>query len=137
MTAPASKSSNDPVAEAYFLAAAKRLGLLGAGLTDIQCLFLASMYQKCALRPLEAWFHVHQAATRLQARHLGRIAGLQRGASGNEKWLSHLEQRLLWSCFKAERSGTPSSHSALSCRLTFVCNYQRTRSRAGASAQRD
>ncbi|KAK1724247.1 uncharacterized protein BDZ83DRAFT_579008 [Colletotrichum acutatum] len=89
-------------AEAYYLAASKRIGLLGASILDIQCLFLASMYEKCRLRPLRACFYIQQASTRLQAHLLRRGRRPWRGASGREEPTQPLEQRLFWSCFKAE-----------------------------------
>uniref|UniRef100_A0A0B7JT75 Xylanolytic transcriptional activator regulatory domain-containing protein n=1 Tax=Bionectria ochroleuca TaxID=29856 RepID=A0A0B7JT75_BIOOC len=89
-------------AKAYYLAAQKRFGLLGRSIQDIQCLFFAHIFEKSMLRPLEAWFYLQQAATRLEAL-------LLRG--GERAWPSfqgpppkdyHLEQRLFWSCFRSE-----------------------------------
>ncbi|KAK7427323.1 hypothetical protein QQZ08_006092 [Neonectria magnoliae] len=53
--------------EAYYLAAKKRFGLLGHSIQDIQCLFLASMYDKYCLQPLQAWFHLREAELLLEA----------------------------------------------------------------------
>jgi len=58
-------------AQAYYFAAKQRIGLLGWSLVDIHCLFFASVYEKYALNPLQAWFYIQQASTRLQA-HLKR-----------------------------------------------------------------
>jgi hypothetical protein len=66
-------------AESYYLAAKKRIGLLGTSVPDVQCFFLASVYEKYALRPLQAWFCIQQASTRLQAHLLG---------SGQQLWNS-------------------------------------------------
>ncbi|RMJ14395.1 hypothetical protein CDV36_005933 [Fusarium kuroshium] len=94
---------NKTNAEAYFLAAKKRLGLLGDSLLDIQCLFLAFIYEKTYFRHLQAWFYLQQAATRLQVRLL---------KTGTRPWVTcdssgpndlHIEQRVFWSCFRAER----------------------------------
>ncbi|KAF5004851.1 hypothetical protein FDECE_8667 [Fusarium decemcellulare] len=94
---------NRTEAEGYFLAAKKRLGLIGDTLLDIQCLFLAFIYEKTYFRHLQAWFYLQQAATRLQVLLL---------KSGTRPWASlqssepsnrHIEQRLFWSCFRAER----------------------------------
>lgn len=53
-------------AEAYYLAARKRIGLLGTSIVDIQCLFFASIYERYALRILPAWLLIQQACSRLQ-----------------------------------------------------------------------
>lgn len=63
------------MAETYYLAASKRVGPLGPSILDIQCLFLAFVYEKCRLRPLRACFYIQQASTRLQAHHLRRGVG--------------------------------------------------------------
>ncbi|KXH29217.1 hypothetical protein CSIM01_00945 [Colletotrichum simmondsii] len=96
------------IAEAYYLAASKRIGLLGPSIIDIQCLFLASMYEKCRLRPLRACFYIQQASTRLQAHLLRRGRRPWRGPSGREEPTQPLEQRLFWSCFKAENEILPT-----------------------------
>ncbi|KAI8675992.1 Fungal-trans domain-containing protein [Fusarium keratoplasticum] len=94
---------NKTNAEAYFLAAKKRLGLLGDSLLDIQCLFLAFIYEKTYFRHLQAWSYLQQAAARLQVRLL---------KTGTRPWATcassgpndlHIEQRVFWSCFRAER----------------------------------
>lgn len=87
------------------MAAKKRIGLLGSSLIDIQCLFLASIYEKYAFRPLQSWYYLQQAANRLQARHWRKVFTLQTPSSGrtNRPSAYHLSQRLLWSCYKAEK----------------------------------
>ncbi|KAF9875180.1 hypothetical protein CkaCkLH20_07446 [Colletotrichum karsti] len=96
------------VADAYYLAASKRIGLLGPSILDIQCLFLASMYEKCRLRPLRACFYIQQASTRLQTHLLRRGRRPWREANGREKPTQPLEQRVFWSCFKAENEILPT-----------------------------
>ncbi|KAL0937151.1 uncharacterized protein CTRU02_206882 [Colletotrichum truncatum] len=96
------------VADAYYLAASKRIGLLGSSILDIQCLFLASMYEKCRLRPLRACFYIQQASTRLQAHLLRRGRRPWRETSGREEPTQPLEQRVFWSCFKAENEILPA-----------------------------
>lgn len=90
-------------AESYYLAAKKRIGLLGTSVPDIQCFFLASVYEKYALRPLQAWFCIQQASTRLQAHLLGSGQQLWNSVNLGNTHAHHLEQRVFWSCFKAER----------------------------------
>ncbi|KAJ9137458.1 C6 transcription factor [Pleurostoma richardsiae] len=93
--------------EAYYLAAKKRIGLLGVTVPDIQCLFFASVFEKYSLRPLQAWFYIQQAASRLQAhiRARGRRPWDSADAVDNRPY--HLEQRVFWSCFKAESEMAP------------------------------
>ncbi|KAK1622115.1 hypothetical protein BDP81DRAFT_455672 [Colletotrichum phormii] len=95
-------------AEAYYLAASKRIGLLGPSILDIQCLFLASMYEKCCLRPMRACFYIQQASTRLQTHLLRRGRRPWKEASGWEEPTQPLEQRVFWSCFKAENEILPT-----------------------------
>ncbi|KAH6896640.1 hypothetical protein B0T10DRAFT_161831 [Thelonectria olida] len=105
-----SQIENRAESDAYYLAAKKRIGLLGHSILDIQCLFLASMYEKYRLQPLQAWFHLREASSRLQAHLLGqRQLPSQPGASSQ-----HLEQRVFWSCWRAENellleAGLPTS----------------------------
>ena len=90
-------------AEVYYFAAQKRLGLLGNSIQDIQCLFLAAMFEKTSLRPLRAWHLIQQACNCLETRLL------QRGEKPSTLFREpnpenhHLEQRLFWSCLRAER----------------------------------
>ncbi|KAH7153462.1 hypothetical protein EDB81DRAFT_791439 [Dactylonectria macrodidyma] len=99
-------------ADAYYLAAKKRLGLLGHSIQDIQCLFLASMYDKYCLQPLQAWFHLREASVRLHAHLLGQRQ--QPGKPGSAVSSQHLEQRVFWSTWRAENeihleAGLPTS----------------------------
>ncbi|KAM5368969.1 hypothetical protein ACJZ2D_009278 [Fusarium nematophilum] len=95
-------SDEEHVAEPYYAAAQKRIGLLGNTIQDMQCFFFATIFEKFALRPLRAWYYVQQACSRLETRLLQR---------GERPWAPfreqnpkdyHLEQRLFWSCFRAE-----------------------------------
>jgi hypothetical protein len=97
---------NRTKAEAYFLAAKKRLGLLGDSLLDIQCLFLAFIYEKTYFRHLQAWFYLQQAATRLQVRLLKTGTRPRANCQSLRTDDIHIEQRLFWSCFRAERLDT-------------------------------
>ncbi|KAH8714585.1 hypothetical protein BGZ61DRAFT_349210 [Ilyonectria robusta] len=99
-------------ADVYYLAAKKRLGLLGHSIQDIQCLFLASMYDKYCLQPLQAWFHLREASVRLHAHLLGQRQQL--GKPGRAVSSQHLEQRVYWSTWRAENellleAGLPTS----------------------------
>ncbi|KAH7152832.1 hypothetical protein EDB81DRAFT_789811 [Dactylonectria macrodidyma] len=103
MEIPNPPSETETGADAYFLAAKMRLGLVGYGLEDIQCLLLACIYEKSFLRPLQAWFCIQQAATRLQAR-LQQSRDKPRNAKHEGPVNNvHLEQRIFWSCYRAER----------------------------------
>ncbi|KAM5384631.1 hypothetical protein ACJZ2D_001376 [Fusarium nematophilum] len=89
-------------AEAYYAAAQKRLGILCDSIQDIQCFFLATMFEKTALRPLRAWHHIQQACNRLETRLLQRgerpLVPFREPNPENHL----LEQRLFWSCLRAE-----------------------------------
>ncbi|RSL74105.1 hypothetical protein CEP53_000498 [Fusarium sp. AF-6] len=89
-------------AEAYYVAAQKRLGLLGNSIQDIQCFFLAGMFEKTALRPLRAWHHIQQACSRLVTRLLQRGERPLAPFNDLNPENHHLEQRLFWSCLRAE-----------------------------------
>lgn len=90
------------------MAAKKRHGLLGWNLIDIQCLFFASVYEKIALRPLQAWSCIQQASSRLQA-HLKRKHHTQVIPETTERRVGHdhLMQRVFWSVYKAEQELLP------------------------------
>lgn len=90
-------------AEAYYFAARKRVGLLGCSMLDIQCLFFASVYERYALNPLQAWFYIQQASLRLQAlQHQRRVSRDTDTIAGMDAFEHRLEQCLFWSIFKAE-----------------------------------
>ncbi|KAJ8112654.1 hypothetical protein OPT61_g5025 [Boeremia exigua] len=91
------------LAETFYLAAKQRFGLLRWSLIDIQCLFFASVAEKCRMNPLQAWFHIQQASSRLKA-HLRRVKK-PRTASDNDNTFSGINQelqRLFWSVYRAE-----------------------------------
>lgn len=94
---------NRATAEAYYLAARKRIGLLGTSIQDIQCLFFACVFEKYSMRPLQAWFYIQQASTRLQAHLIGCGRRPEVNRYPTDKRTYHLEQRLFWSCVKGER----------------------------------
>ena len=99
-------------AEVYYQAAKKRIGVLGSSLFDIQCLFFACVFEKYALRPVEAWFYIQMACTRLEAMLLrnppqGRN-GTTTGGEGINSSARLLEQRVFWTCVKAERFVVPA-----------------------------
>jgi hypothetical protein len=83
--------------EAYYTEAKKRIGFLQSSITDIQCLLLASMYEKATLNIIKAWDYIKDACSRLQT-YLS-----SRRRVGHEQQAHHLEPRIFWSCMKAER----------------------------------
>ena len=87
--------------EAFFGAAQRRLGLLPDSLVAIQCTYFAGLYEKFAVRPLRAWHLLQAACVRFQA--LLYAKALSSDAAGPEEQRArHIEQRLYWSCVKAE-----------------------------------
>ncbi|KAL5618326.1 hypothetical protein FOVSG1_000548 [Fusarium oxysporum f. sp. vasinfectum] len=91
-----------PRAEPYYAAAQKRMGLLGNTIEDIQCFVLATIFEKFAFRPLRAWYYVQQACSRLEI-HLRQRGERPRAPfRQNNPADYHLEQRLFWTCFRAE-----------------------------------
>ncbi|KAI0376031.1 hypothetical protein F5Y04DRAFT_274053 [Hypomontagnella monticulosa] len=88
-------------AEAFFNAAQRRLGLLPNSLIAIQCAYFAGLYEKFAIRPLDAWNRLQGACVRFQA--LLYAKALSSNTAGHEEQRArHIEQRLYWSCVKAE-----------------------------------
>ena len=110
--------SDDEAAEAYYEAAQRRFGRLCTTLVDIQCFYFASLYERFALRPLQAWMYLQQAATRLRLHHMQRHGKEKRRHMGDQDDYSgesrpstityQLEQRAFWSIHKAERYIYPS-----------------------------
>ncbi|KAI1414455.1 hypothetical protein F5Y13DRAFT_178751 [Hypoxylon sp. FL1857] len=87
--------------EAFFNAAQRRLGLLPNTLIAIQCTYFAGLYEKFAIRPLDAWHRLQSACVRFQA--LLYAKALSANTAGREEQRArHIEQRLYWSCVKAE-----------------------------------
>lgn len=102
--------SDDEAAEAYYEAAQRRLGSLGSSLIDIQCFYFASLFEKFAFRPVKAWMHLQQAATRLRLHHMVQVRSecrlqpdYEEVDSGPSTISHHFEQRAFWSIHKAER----------------------------------
>jgi hypothetical protein len=106
-------ASDDVAAKAYYEAAQRRFGSLGSSLIDVQCFYFASLFERFAFRPLQAWMYLQQAATRLRLHHLQRHGENRRRhmtgqddsrmESGPSNVSYHLEQRAFWSIHKAER----------------------------------
>ena len=94
-------------AEAYYGAAQRRMGLLQPSLVAVQCQYLAGLYSKFLMRPLAAWNLLQSSCNQLQALLYagGLVAGEAEGAH-NMSRSRHIEQRLYWSCVKAERLAT-------------------------------
>lgn len=94
---------NVNMAESFFAAAQRRLGLLSNSLIAVQCQYLAGLYEKFLLRPLNGWSLLQQASVQLQANLYakGLAAASQRGLPCGKR-ARHIEQRLYWSCVKAE-----------------------------------
>jgi hypothetical protein len=89
--------SDLPLANVYYTAARKRIGLLDAtSLLYIQNVFLSGVYEMYTLRPLRAWHSFHNACSSMQLYFKTKGPFESSGASG-------LEQRLQWACFKSER----------------------------------
>lgn len=91
------------VGHAYYNAACRRLGLLGSDLLAPQCHFLAGIYLMYILQPLQAWSQFRLAS---QAYHIYREMQKFQKSEG-EEWITQsrsrrLEQRIYWSCYKAE-----------------------------------
>lgn len=84
-------------AEAYFLAARKRLGLLDYTIDAAQCHFLVGVYEMYTLRPLKAWGAFSRACDVLQIyfRRQGQHTGDTYSSEGTVS-------RLYWSCLKSE-----------------------------------
>ena len=104
-------------AESYYQYAKSRFGVLGRSLTACQCHFLSGTYLLYTLRPVEAWQSFFQASS-LYTVYLKSRAAAQMIGDGHcyedemvgdahcsdEELRCCLEQRLFWSCIKAERS---------------------------------
>ncbi|KAI9038749.1 uncharacterized protein KD926_010484 [Aspergillus affinis] len=90
--------------EAYYNLARRRFGILGTGILSSQCYFLAGVYNMYIMRPLTAWSQF-QSATKsywlylqCQAKKLPhQIVGSTEASKRRS-----MEQRLYWSCYKAE-----------------------------------
>lgn len=89
------------LAQAYYLAAQKRFGILESTVIDIQCFYLAATYEKHVFRALPAWLLLQQACVRLRARLQRKRWDVHEDDSNNR--IRRAEQRLYWSCVNAER----------------------------------
>ncbi|KAJ5787301.1 hypothetical protein N7457_002291 [Penicillium paradoxum] len=85
-------------AEAYFLAAQKRMGMLlcKSGPVEAQCFFLAGVYLMTTLRPVGAWRMFVQALACCQ----GFSAHTMSDNRYEDTW--ETRQRIYWTCFKSE-----------------------------------
>ena len=92
-----SDGSGSSSGDAYFLAAKKRLGLLGVTLTSAQCFFLAGLYEMCCMKPASAWVHYSQACSRLQI-----IVLQDQWGEYNQSPNFHVLERLYFSCYRTE-----------------------------------
>lgn len=83
-------------AEAFFLAAQKRMGplLFGRGITEAQVFFLAGVYLMTTMRPVEAWKTFVQALTCCQT--------FQSSATDALPEEAQLQHGIYWTCFKSE-----------------------------------
>ena len=83
-------------AEACFLLARRRTGLLSQSMVASQCFFLSGVYSMYSFRPLDAFQSFHQASITYQV-YLKSL-----NASTRVSPVRRLEQRLFSSCFKSE-----------------------------------
>lgn len=92
---PREPTADRALADAYYAAARKRIGLLDpSSLPYLQARFLSGVYEMYTLRPLDAWHSFHSACSAMQLY-------LQKRAPGNDE-IRDLEQRVYWSCLKSE-----------------------------------
>ena len=82
-------------AESYYIAAQKRISVLGNSIPTTQCYFLSGVYEMYSLRPLKAWKSFNSACITLQIYLRGRSQQI-------ESTSRSLERRLYWSCLKSE-----------------------------------
>lgn len=91
------------MAEVYFEAAQRRLGLLQPSLMVVQCQYLAGLYAKFVVRPMRAWTLLETASTQLQTwLYAKALISDNREGDANSSRARHIEQRLFWSCVKSE-----------------------------------
>ncbi|KIN03086.1 hypothetical protein OIDMADRAFT_160650 [Oidiodendron maius Zn] len=82
-------------AESYYIAAQKRISVLGNSIPTTQCYFLSGVYEMYSLRPLKAWKSFNSACITLQIYLRGRSQQIESASRS-------LERRLYWSCLKSE-----------------------------------
>ncbi|KAH6689492.1 hypothetical protein F5X68DRAFT_260171 [Plectosphaerella plurivora] len=87
----------------YFTAGQKRLGLVctQSSLTAAQCLFMAGTYFMYTQQPVAGWRLLNTASIACRTYITKRMARESMGLQGADS--RSMEQRLYWSCFKAER----------------------------------
>ena len=83
------------MAEAYYTAARKRLGLLESSIQATQCWFLTGIFEMYSMRPLSGWSSFSRACTFIELR-------LCMQSQSNIQPIERSEQRLYWSCLKSE-----------------------------------
>ncbi|KAK6210047.1 vegetative cell wall protein gp1 [Colletotrichum tabaci] len=96
----ASNSTDPDTAQAYYLAAKKRMGLIEPSLLQVQCLFFFAVFEMYTLHPLQAWFYFNQAC--VQFKSLLWRRSQRRNPHNISQKTRRLEQRLYWSCMKSE-----------------------------------
>ncbi len=74
---------------------------MNSSIVDIQCFFLAGVYDRAVMKPLQAWYHTEQACSRLHI-YLSRRGPLPADDPESMSNTRRLEQRLYWSCVRAE-----------------------------------
>ncbi|CAK7227871.1 Zcf27p [Sporothrix curviconia] len=103
-------------AEAYFLAAQKRMGMLlcRSGVIDAQCFFLAGVYLMTTLRPVEAWKMFVQALACCQGFLVPIESAITAAATAAASTTSpsaastatedgsNPKRRIYWACYKSE-----------------------------------
>jgi hypothetical protein len=93
------------MAEAYFLAARKRMGLLEPSLIASQCHMLSGIYLMYTFRQIQGWAALNQAGSTLSMYLKGKAAleGQVGGGHGlPESADKRLEQRIYWTVLKSE-----------------------------------
>ncbi|KIW14289.1 hypothetical protein PV08_07071 [Exophiala spinifera] len=85
-----------PLAEAYYTAARKRLGLLDNSIVAAQCWFVTGMYEMYSMRPLAAWSSFNRACNGV---HLYLRMKHQ---DSQQQVVARPEQCLHWSSLKSE-----------------------------------
>ena len=88
-------------AEAYFLAARKRMGVLfgDSGMIEAQCFFLAGVYLMATLRPFQARPMFVQALVCCEGFHIPLPPNDPRHDENHT-----LQESIYWTCFKSELS---------------------------------
>ena len=92
-------TSNYSTAESYYVAARKRVGLLGNTLTTAQCFFQSEVYEMYSLRPLQAWASFTRACSVLQVYTMAKSNQI----ASRLPSIRSLEHWLYWSCLKSVR----------------------------------